>query len=180
MSSKNGRTKRTLTEKDWGWQMEKCHKANLMLPNLQSHIFHLWHFFPGAGCLSMGLVQVFSSWGDVEVKKQRHHSSLLISERGKQKNEESATVQSWLITRHLSDSESQRTVNLIAIYMQSKYKFPKNHQFNEASISDWILKSCRLKTCTTIQPLLTPHYCSGPQSFLLGKSHGRAVALALQ
>lgn len=101
---------------------------------------------------------------------------------GNENKKESTTVQSWLITRLASDSESQRTVNLIALYTQSKYKFPENHQFNEASISVWILKSCRLKTqtCTTIQPLLTPHCCSGPQSFLPGKSHGLKVALALQ
>lgn len=161
--------------------MEKCHKANLMLAKLQSHICHLWHFLPRAGCLSKGLVQVFSRRGAVEVKKWRHHSSLLTSERGKENKKESTTVQSWLITRLGSDSESQRRVNFIAIYAQHKHNFPENYQFNEASIRAWILKACRLKTqtCRAIQPLFPLHCCSEPQTFLTGKSHGPVVALAL-
>lgn len=102
--------------------------------------------------------------------------------KGEMKIRKLTTVQSWLITRLVRDSESQRRVNFFAINTQSKSKFPENHQLNEASISVWILKSCRLKTqtCTAIQPLFTPHCCSGPQTSLLGKSHGLAVASALQ
>jgi len=149
--------------------MEKCHQANLMLAKLQSHICHLWHFLPGAGCLSKGLVQVLSRWGDVGVKK----TSFFITyfRKWEKKIRKSTTVQSWLITRLGSDSESQRRVNFIATYTQHKHNLPENHQLSEASVSAWIPKACRLKTwtCRATQPLLPLHCCSGPQAISDGQ-----------